>query len=174
MVGKHAPEDWGTVRSSGYGLMVVKTTDFATGEHKKTTSDKWRKAQRQPATSELRDSANDTKHTDALSGRQNRKQDAKNRREVMPIWSGWLQPPMPQPKATCAIEQGGGGQQTRGVRKRSLHRKTARLRGIFPRHAARFRPAHLERFFRGYHLPYTISRHRRHSAKYGKARKQRL
>ena len=26
---KHVPEDGGTVRSSGYGLMVVKTTDSA-------------------------------------------------------------------------------------------------------------------------------------------------
>ena len=119
----------------------------------KATGGKWRKAQRQPTASELRDSANDTKHTDALSGRQNRKHDAKNWREVMPIWSGWLQPPMPQPKATCAIEQGREGQQTTGVRTRSLHRKTTRLRGIFPRHVARFRPTHLERFFRGYHLP---------------------
>ena len=74
----------------------------------KATGGKWRKAQRQPTASELRDSANGTKHTNALSGRQNRKHDAKNRREVMPIWSRWLQSPMPQPKATCAIEQGRG------------------------------------------------------------------
>ena len=28
-MGKHVPDDWGTVASSGYGLMVVKTTDSA-------------------------------------------------------------------------------------------------------------------------------------------------
>ena len=28
-MGKRLPEDGGTVRSSGYGLMVVNTTDFA-------------------------------------------------------------------------------------------------------------------------------------------------
>ena len=28
-VGKHVPDDWGTVASSGYGLMVVKMTDSA-------------------------------------------------------------------------------------------------------------------------------------------------
>ena len=28
-VGKDVPDDWGTVASSGYGLMVVKTTDSA-------------------------------------------------------------------------------------------------------------------------------------------------
>ena len=27
--GGHVPDDWGTVASSGYGLMVVKTTDYA-------------------------------------------------------------------------------------------------------------------------------------------------
>ena len=28
-MGKHVPDDWGTVASSGYGLMVVKMTDYA-------------------------------------------------------------------------------------------------------------------------------------------------
>jgi len=43
----------------------------------KTTRDKRRQKQRQSAASELRDSANDTKHADAVSGEQNRIRDAK-------------------------------------------------------------------------------------------------
>ena len=45
-------------------------------------------------TSELCDSANDTKHADVVSRGQNRKQDAKMRREVAPKWSGRLLPPV--------------------------------------------------------------------------------
>ena len=77
-------------------------------EHKKTTSGKWRKAQRQSATSELRDSANDAKHADAVSRAQTREQDAKMRREVAPKWSGRPLPPVPhlQPPA----------QRTKGLR----------------------------------------------------------
>ena len=116
------------MRSSGYGLMVVKTTNFAADAEQtalfgasrcppttencpvyhskrakpqqarktaaavppdvlvkppkclvtqKITRDKWRQQQRQSATSELRDSANDTKHADADSGEKNRIRDAK-------------------------------------------------------------------------------------------------
>ena len=77
-------------------------------EHKKTASGKWRKAQRQPTTSELRGSANDTKHADVVSRGQNREQDAKMRREVAPKWSGRPLPPVPhlQPPA----------QRTKGLR----------------------------------------------------------
>ena len=66
-------------------------------EHKKTTSGKWRKAQRQSATSELHDSENDTKHADAVSRGQNREQDAKMRREVAPKWSQACRGEKPQP-----------------------------------------------------------------------------
>ena len=106
------------------------------------------------AASELHFTANDHKHADVVSGGYNQKQRAERWRKVASIWSGRVYPPAsttqshPRKKQDHAWHQG-------SERTNDLHRKTARLGDIFPRHAARFRPAHLERFFRGYHLPYT-------------------
>ena len=75
----------------------------------KTTSGKRRKAQRQPTASELPDSANDTKHADAVSGEQNGKQGAKKRRKVVPKWLGRPLPPVPHPQPPAQRTKGGGG-----------------------------------------------------------------
>ena len=162
-VGKHAPEDWGRVRSSGYGIVVVKNNrsnrscradhtlrcPSAPSNHRKlstvsaqkrrhrahrrpdqalkcpvtqkTTSGKRRKAQRQPTASELPDSANDTKHADAVSGEQNGKQGAKKRRKVVPKWLGRPLPPVPHPQPPA--------QRTKGLRQEEKDSGLERIYG---------------------------------------------